>query len=374
MRCASRRNSRCTLPMNGARFTVAAEQPTTRDHFVPRMYLKRFGRHRSGGAQLTAMTSDLGKRFLTSVNDVAVERGFYWGSDVDGIPHHELENFLALLETQAAPAFRRILDSGSKLTDDALPTWPPRSSTRLVLSWWIGAQILRTKRQRLRLDSLARDASNEDRVAYPDSFDSANRHLRYIAERLERLVSTIYSRPWGIGFADHCLLTGDCPVLVINGQDHPDQVAAVKYWDVYVPLDPHRCLYLPGFGSTTSFALRRDHRFKLHPGEVLGLNSLVIDTAVRHVFYHPDHDPTEFAEPAVISAELPQFLLNYEVLPDQYGVERRWLETHPPQRTDGVPRTGEDEAMQALNHLTAELERRNDRFNSTLGRPNQTFP
>ncbi|MFV2110561.1 DUF4238 domain-containing protein [Micromonospora sp. LOL_015] len=73
-------------------------QTNTRDHHVPRMYLRRFARHRPGGAQLMAASTDLTARFPASVNDVAVERGFYWGTDVDGIPHHHLEEFFTTLE------------------------------------------------------------------------------------------------------------------------------------------------------------------------------------------------------------------------------------------------------------------------------------
>ena len=70
---------------------------STRDHYVPQMYLKRFGRPTSGGHQLSVSTRDLTTRFKASVRDVAVESGFYWGTDVNGVPHHDMEDFLTVL-------------------------------------------------------------------------------------------------------------------------------------------------------------------------------------------------------------------------------------------------------------------------------------
>lgn len=341
----------------------------TRDHHVPRMYLRRFARHGSGREpQITAMTPDLGTRFTTSINRVAVERGFYWGTDLDGVPHHDLEEFLTSLEGDAVPAFRRVLDSGKTHTDDALPVWPPRKDVRFAISWWMAAQILRTLRQRERLNlSYSQEQGGTlprpETLETPSRFAVANLHIRYIAEMIKNLAGAIFNRPWGIGFSDYCLLTGDVPVLVFNGQDHPDQSAAVRYWDVYMPMDPHRCLYLPGLGSADKMHIRVDHRFKLHPGHALGLNSLMIDTAVKHVFFHPEHDPTSKAEPAVPSnRELPQFLLNYEVLPKGYSVERRWLDTHPAPSTKPARNKSDDEAVAAVEEMSGELSRRQERF------------
>lgn len=339
----------------------------TRDHHVPRMYLRRFAKHRAGGAQLIAMTPDLRSRFPASINDVAVERGFYWGSDVDGLPHHDMEKFLTSLEANATTAFRRILDGGSLPSHDALPPWPPRPDTRRCVSWWIAAQILRTLRQRTRLELAhhgdAKSGSPSERLDLPHEFEVANRHIKYIAEMIEYLAAAIYHRPWGVGFSDYCLLTGDVPVLVLNGQDHQDQHRAVQYWDIYMPMDPHRCLYLPGLGSAGDKQIRTDHRFKLHPGHAIGLNSAVIDTAVRHIFMHPEHDPSDKAEPAVhTNGELPQFLMDYEVLPDKYGVERRWLDTHPEPATSTGFSPNEDDIKQVLAFMNRELDRRRQAF------------
>jgi hypothetical protein len=83
----------------------------TRDHYVPQMYLKRFARPTSNGHQLTVTTRDLDRRFKASVRDVAVEAGFYWGTDPHGVPHHDMEEFLSVIEGAGARAFRSMLDS-----------------------------------------------------------------------------------------------------------------------------------------------------------------------------------------------------------------------------------------------------------------------
>jgi hypothetical protein len=238
----------------------------------------------------------------------------------------------------------------------------------LTLSWWIAAQILRTVRQRTRL---ATDAGRAG-IELPDEIAVANHHLRYIAEMIEPLAATVFSRPWGVGFSDYCLLTGDVPVLVLNGQDHGDQQASVDYWDVYLPLDPHRCLYLPGGASQVADRrLRGDHRFKLHAGLAIGLNSVMLDASVRHVFFHPDHDPTPKSEPALdLESNLPRFLMNYDVLAPGMGVQRRWLDVHPSSEagaSSGRSSATKDEAIARVTQMMAELDRREEEFEKFTG-------
>lgn len=329
------------------------------------MYLKRFGRPNSKGHQISVAKRDLAGTFTASIRDVAVESGFYWGTDPDGVPHHHIEEFFSVLEGSATTAFRFILDKGKGPFDDALPAWPPRLVDRISLSWWIAAQILRTVRQRSRL---AVDAHRTG-IDLPDKVAVANHHLDYIAALIEPLAATIFARPWGIGFSDYCLLTGDVPVLVLNGQDHADQRTSVAYWDVYLPLDPHRCLYLPGAASEQADGrLRRDHRLKLHPGHGMGLNGAMMDASVRHVFFHPEHDPTSHTKPGRdVDSALPQFLMNYSVLPPDLSVERRWLVTHAGATEGSSPATqsiNNDQTIKVATEMLGELERRGRQYRS----------
>jgi hypothetical protein len=58
------------------------------------MYLKRFAVPKSSAFHICcADIYDTTKRFTTDVKNVAVERGFYWGTDQEGIPHHDMEEF-----------------------------------------------------------------------------------------------------------------------------------------------------------------------------------------------------------------------------------------------------------------------------------------
>ncbi|MBX8686184.1 DUF4238 domain-containing protein [Mycobacterium sp. 20091114027_K0903767] len=324
------------------------------------MYLKRFARQeRMGFHVVAADVSDLSVRFTSEVKNVAVERGFYWGTDSEGIPHHEMERFLVRIEALGARAFRQLLDGGKLPTDNALPAVPLRKDTRLDLSWWIAAQLLRTTRQRARLD-----VSTDTSIDVPGDFQSANRHIKYIINLIRPLAAVLFARPWGVGFSDYCLLTGDVPVLVINGQDASDQVLAADYWDVYLALDPHRCLFLPGLSTRRIRNHWFDRTLKLHPGIAIALNNAVSDVAVKHVFFHPDHDPTSkvhVRERGELQAELvantmPRYLVGYDVLGADCGVERRWLDEHPaPSPSNHSTQLTESEVAEAVeimaNHL-----------------------
>jgi hypothetical protein len=155
-------------------------------------------------------------------------------------------------------------------------------------------------------------------------------------DALGPLAAIIHGRPWGIGVTSLCLLTSDVPVQLINAQDHDDQINAVGFWDVYVPLDPHRFLYLPGYLHKQSRALMVDHRICLPGGLAIPLNDLVVETAHRHIFWHPSHDPQDMwnAMAGLASRRSrkddreSQNVLQYTALPPGYGIERRWLENH----------------------------------------------
>lgn len=79
---------------------------------------------------------------------------------------------------------------------------------------------------------------------------------------------------------------------IVNAQDNDDQLIAANYWEVYLPLDAHRFLWLPG-RTHKNPRLSIDHRVNLPGGLALPLNELVVETAHRHVFWHPSHDPRQ---------------------------------------------------------------------------------
>lgn len=341
---------------------MTKETPSTRDHHVPRMYLRRFARKKGNGWQtVVAEVNHLSARFPAEVKNVAVERGFYWGSDSDDVPHHEMEKLLDKIEAAGARAFRHILDAGKLPTDNALPSLPLSKDVRLEASWWVAAQILRTTRQRIRLD-----VGSHSSVDVPRDFRSANRHIAHILELLRPLAEIVHNRPWGIGFSDYCLLTGDVPAVILNAQDADDQLLAAEYWDVYLPLDPHRCLFLPGVHTRRLQNHWFDRSLKLHSGIAMGLNNAVADVAVKHVFFHPNHDPTSWLDTRnrraideeIASDSLPKYLVGYDMIESGCGVERRWLDQHPtPDGKSNTPKLSDSEVLQTVEFMSDQLDR-----------------
>ena len=82
--------------------------------------------------------------------------------------------------------------------------------------------------------------------------------------------------------------------------------------------------------------LMRDHRINLPVGLAIPLNYEVIETAHRHIIWHPQHDPRQrinLDEAQAIRRSRQTHagtgtVLQYAALDDDFGVERRWLDTH----------------------------------------------
>jgi hypothetical protein len=156
----------------------------------------------------------------------------------------------------------------------------------------------------------------------------------------------VFHKPWGIGFSDMCLPTSDVPVQIMNGQDHGDQLLSATFWDIVVPLDPHRFLLMPAPGSQQDPATRADHRIKLEGMLGIFIWELIWGAAERHVLWHPDHvpyalelEPRQRPQPRLPrpwagedETEAPQVMLNYAALPPGKTVERRRLDEHPARR------------------------------------------
>jgi hypothetical protein len=127
----------------------------------------------------------------------------------------------------------------------------------------------------------------------------------------------------------------------MNGQDDADQVLAAAYWDILVPLDPHRFLILPTVGSQDDPRTRVDHRLKLDSGMGIFITDLIVSVADTHVFHHPHHQPPGWDHKAMRgghlprpwegdSSEPPSMILQYGALGAGLTVERTWLADHPP--------------------------------------------
>ena len=319
---------------------------TTNDHTVPQSYLRRFAEERRGAASfIVATEADHSERsFETNVRNIAAVKGFYWASLVDGASNHDAEHLFGRIEAVTAPAFAAMLDDH----DYALSQrWPLPRELRERLAWWMAAQVLRTTRQRKRLAHLLDESVpgfELPRSLRKAAATNLPHRVRGLAART-CLAGVLYRRPWGLGFSDACLRTSDAPVVLLNQHDADEQVLAATVCDILLALDPHRFLFLPGVGHLDDPRKHVDHRLKFDGGLGLALSEIVRDAADRHLLHHPIHPPTSGYSSGDARPRLarpwegedpkrsPQYSLSYNVLPDEYGVERRWLSEHPPRRT-----------------------------------------
>jgi Protein of unknown function (DUF4238) len=307
------------------------------DHTVPQMYLRRFGWQRRRSSREWFISArrveQLDQPFTANIRNVAAVTDFYG---------EKVEKLLCKIEGNAKGVFDTILEDPRA----ALPgpdRWPLPGHDRELLAWWIAAQIVRTVRQRRRLQHFAGDGT--DQLTVPQSIKSEagrSEHLRFMADQLARLSWVVFDRPWGLGFSDLCLWTSDVPVMIMNGQDDENQLLATAYWDVVMPLDPHRFLLLPGWPAREEDPYKRaDHLFKLPGGLGLLINNLAFDTADSHLFCNQDHDP--FPHLRLDGPRLPtpwagntregaSYLLEYATMPSDLNIERRWLSEHAPPR------------------------------------------
>lgn len=353
---------------------VRGSAVATNDHIVPRMYLKRFSQIGRGSRIMATLVDEPGKAFVTSTRNVGSEKGFYWGTGPDGAPSHDVEEMLGRIETDATPAFRALLDSGNLPTENALPgRWPPLHDTRVSVAWWMAAQIVRTAPQRERLVRLGTTPLEPGR-----SLSRADGHLSYMVQAMGPLAQLLYNRPWGFGFTNLCLLTSDVPVQIANIENNDEPVDAASYWDIYLPLDPHRFLYLPGAMHDQSPRLMRDHLISLPGGLAIGLNQMVVETAHRHLLWHPDHDPRKRIQfdHAIAQREsrregrASKWVMNYSALESGLGIERRWLSSHTWDQPDGAGTPSKerttDEVIRHASRMTQRLQLAENEFRKGL--------
>lgn len=349
----------------------------TRDHTVPRMYLRRFAVKRGKGHDVMATPVPVsGKTFRSEVKGVAAVDGFYWGTGPDGVDFHDVEVLLSKLESAAAQPFNILLDDHRYAL---IQGWPMRRDRRLTLAWWMAAQLLRTTRQRHRLEHLA-EAKQLPSPPSLGKYDKNNPHLAFLVHQIGALAFILYDKPWGLGFSDTCLLTSDVPVVIFNDHDADDQLTSAWYWDIVLPLDPHRFIFLLGPSSQDDPRTQRDHRLKLPGGLGMIVNDIVYSAADRYIFWHPDHDviaglirsriheSPRLPRPwAGETHEAPNFMVRYGALHPDFTVERRWLTEHPPPRSS--EKVDVDEPGHSPTEIVADLAERLEERKSRLVPP-----
>lgn len=315
------------------------------DHHVPQVYLRRFAvKRKQRHYLLAAEVSDMGKRWETNVANVGAEGDFYTFLTSNGAESRDLEAFFGRLESAAVPALRTILDD----PEYALPrAWPLPPQQRLALSWFMAAQIVRSTRQRKRLEGWAK----RERADMPGALtmtDLATLHAQFIVAAVGGLAAILASRPWGLAHSTACLPASDCPMLILNGQDDDDQLSAAAYWDIAFPLDPHRLIFMPGLPLIEKDPYKAvDHRIKLD-GLGYAIADAIYSTADRFIYMHPDHQPHFYtgsdgrlAAPGSGVTEA-QYVISYRTLSPEWTVAKRWATLHQPPRREGqMTRPGE---------------------------------
>lgn len=307
------------------------------DHHVPRVHLRRFavpGRGKPPREWFidAAEVTDPGRTFRANIRKVGAETNFYTFAGFDDKESRDLESFFGHLEGAVAPVWRVLLDDPRYALTDFWPL-PPR--LRGALAWYLAAQIVRTTRQRKRLEAWGASRSFTVPGA-PSTPDLATTHARYIASTLEDVAQALYVRPWGLGFSTACLPTSDCPVVILNAHDDEDQVGAALTWDIVFPLDPHRFIFMPDQQMVEDDPeKRRDHRLSMG-GVGLALVDSIYAAADRYIYMHPEHHPmldsTRSPRLPAPGAEgfSPRSVLMYPVLADDMTVSARWARQHPP--------------------------------------------
>ncbi len=119
---------------------VLGETETKRQHYVPRFFLKSFGRP-DGKLRVSDLQEN--REYVSSLENVAVQSGFY---DVELGGHvYSAEDWLGELESNAATVLRCVIDDPSAI---ATLTWEEENA----LARFIAALIVRTPRKRQELD------------------------------------------------------------------------------------------------------------------------------------------------------------------------------------------------------------------------------
>ncbi len=304
-----------------------------RDHTVPQMYLRRFATQRKNDWYTLVSDADADADAIrVNIKNVAVQSHFYTFTDEVGQQNRDLEALLGRIEALVTPVLTRILDDPNYAL---LAEWPLRTNLRERMAWFLAAQLVRTSRQRKRLEVLL----DGPKLAVPTPIEgarrSSNEHVQFMLQVLGSLAHTFSVRPWALAHSGACLPTSDCPVMVLNGQDDENQLLAASFWDIAFPLDPHRLLYMPSRTMVEADPRKRtDHRVKLD-GLGMAFVQAIFDTADRHVYSHPDHPGIRHPQHA---GRLPApgqpsngwgMVISYSPLRPDETIEARWAREHP---------------------------------------------
>lgn len=272
-----------------------------RHHYVPRFYLARFCDQRG---QLAAYDRTTRKLISGRAERLGFERDLYRLPDNAGLPKYFLEEVFGELESQAASAIERVVQSGVVTEAD-----------RRTLATYLTLQILRTPHTiRAVTDMAAWSASIEMQIELGRKLDRgdldveqrrmAENALRQLEDGTLRIVPAEKSRvglvlaafeqmlvqvlrdwTWLVVLLDRPrLLTSDNPVVLL-GEPDPGSPATnlgvATALEIWLPLDPRRALVLSRDQSLTSPLIG------LSDAHVRSINLRLALESTRWIFFRP---------------------------------------------------------------------------------------
>jgi len=280
-------------------------------HFVPRFYLRHFA-DRKKRVRMYARGAKK-KRIVTSVNNAAVESGFYTIVDEMGDQSQRAEQLLSMIEGLAKAAIGRMLKG----------RFPPDIEDRSNLSLFLALQILRTPehrrsyeatvdysqkvmlegwtpgyaRQRLKEEGI--DPTDKavaeimDVVDNPDNYrfvPHQNEHINIMLDVAAKVAPVIAERSWLLGYSKRAaFVTSDHPIVWRSEPNEMSKYMGVGVGnaeEVYFPLDRRHVLAM-----ALPDALPDGMTKELIEDNVLFVNTLEAAYSHKWVYQHPDDDP-----------------------------------------------------------------------------------
>lgn len=287
-----------------------------RHHFVPKFYLRHFADHKK-----RIRMYERGRKknpIVTSVNNAAIESGFYTVTEESGEESQRVERLLSLIEGQAKAAIEPMLKG----------KFPPDPRDRYFLALFMALQTLRTPEhrreyemtvdytQKVMLEGWTPDYVRErlkekeleptdeavaevmDVVENPDKYEFVphqNEHIKIMLSVATKVAPVIAARAWLLGRCKTAtFITSDHPVVCYSRPTEMSRYVGIGIGnaeEVYYPLDRHYVLALapPGTLQERPIALVKDN--------VLFVNSLIAGDSYKWVFQHPDDEPVHYLIP-----------------------------------------------------------------------------
>lgn len=281
-----------------------------RHHFVPEFYLLRFAdqnervfvRRRDGG------------HFVTNIDNVAAESGFYDVVLPDGEKSKEVEDLLNQVEGDAAEVLRGIDSSGAAPSSG--------SEERVGLSYYLGLQMTRTREHRERTQfpltvaaflsgrDLTRDLMHEflsqihlgftpndgevqgalDYTSYllkdPDAL-TKERSLELMFDTAKAVAPILASLNWSVEHdrKGH-LLTSDTPLVIWTVPSPKDAymgTGVVDADEIRFPLDPAKQLIMTKHDRSPSRRISPERSAACNQDMALGCHNFVVASPAREI-------------------------------------------------------------------------------------------